>query len=109
MSIFNHATRIVNEHDGLLPVTKLSHEPSPFDTADVKTSMTYILGQEASRPGMKNVSFGKEQRNKGPWTYLGDEKKLANASPGPIYNVRKPLYKIHDKDIFLISVNKWMI
>ena len=49
MSIFNQAIRIVNKHETPLPVTKLSQEPSAFDTGDsaIKTSLTYVLEKDA--------------------------------------------------------------
>ena len=68
MSVFGHAIRIINENESPLPVTKLSHEPSPFDTGgcEVKSSMTYILKKDAEKPGKRGTLFGKEKRDRGP-------------------------------------------
>ena len=67
MSVFGHAIRIINENESPLPVTKLSHEPSPFDTGgcEVKSSMTYILKKDAEKPGKRGTLFGKEKRDRG--------------------------------------------
>ena len=101
MSVFGHAIRIINENESPLPVTKLSHEPSPFDTGgcEVKSSMTYILKKDAEKPGKRGTLFGKEKRDRGPWACLGDPRKLVDAAPGPIYNIDRKQSKIDDRDI----------
>ena len=101
MSVFGHAIRIINENESPLPVTKLSHEPSPFDTGEceVKSSMTYILKKDAEKPGKRDTLFGKEKRDRGPWACLGDPRKLVDAAPGPIYNIDRKQSKIDDRDI----------
>ena len=101
MSVFGHAIRIINENESPLPITKLSQEPSPFDTGgcEVKSSMTYMLKKDAEKPGKGGTLFGTEKRDKGPWAFLGDPRKLIDASPGPIYNIDRTPSTIDDRDI----------
>lgn len=88
MAIFGEERRIINQADDTLPFITPGFEPGPGHYKnEIQTRLTTALEVQAARPGERRSTFGITERHRGPWSYIGDPKKLAESSPGPIYNV----------------------
>jgi hypothetical protein len=83
MAIFGEERRIINEADDTLPFITPGFEPGPGHYKnEIQTRLTTALEVQAARPGERRSTFGITERHRGPWSYIGDPKKLAEVAPG---------------------------